>query len=84
MTIKVTVHDLAVEMWPNGVGNQHLRCNLWVISLKIYCQSNINEQNVGETVRFEFKIPYKSQVAAQQKTLGILSIELLSSQAHMK
>jgi len=34
-------------------------------------------------VGFEFKMPYKLQVAIQQKTLGILRIDLLSSQAHM-
>jgi len=31
----------------------------------------------------EFKMPYKLQVAIQRKTLGILRIDLLSSQAHM-
>ena len=63
MIVKVTVHDLTVEMQPNGVGGRHLRQNLLVRSLEIYCQSIINEPNVGGTVGFEFKIPYKLQVA---------------------
>ena len=34
-------------------------------------------------VGFEFNIPCKLQVVVQQKTLGILSIELLHSPVHM-
>ena len=68
---------------PNGVSDQHLRWNLWFRSLRIYCQSSINESIFGGMVRFEFKIPYKLQVAAQQKTLGILRIDLLHFQVHM-
>ena len=63
--IKVIVHDLMVEMRPNGVGIQHLRWNLWIKSLKICCQSSINSTNVGGMVRFEFKRPYKLQVVVQ-------------------
>jgi len=51
--------------------------------LEICGQSSINEPNLGGTGGFEFKMPYKLEVAIQQKTLGILRIELLSSQAHM-
>lgn len=65
VAIKVIVHDLKVEMQPNGVGGQNLRQNLRIKSLKIYCQSGINEVNVGGMVRFEFKIPYKLQVVSQ-------------------
>ena len=73
-----------VEMWPNGASSQHLRWNLWVRSFEIYHQSGINEANGGEgMVGIEIKIPYKLQVDVQWKTLGILRIELLRSQAPM-
>lgn len=65
------VHEKKVELRPNGVGGQNLRQNLWLISLKIYRQSNINEPILGGMVGFEFKFPYKLQVVAQQNTLGI-------------
>ena len=83
VTVKVTVHDLTIEMQPNGAGDRHLRWNLWVRSFKICRQFDINEPNLGGIVEFEFKIPYKLQVVVQRKTLGISRIELLSSQAHM-
>ena len=83
VTIKVTVHDLTEEIRPNGAVDRHLRWNLWLRSLKICRQTDINEPNLGGTIRFEFKIPYKLQVVVQRKTLGILRIELLSSQAPM-
>jgi len=51
--------------------------------LKTSCQSSINEPNFGGTIGFEFKMAYKLHVASQQKTLGILSIELVSSQTCM-
>ena len=51
--------------------------------MKIYRQFSINKLNLGGLVGFEFKMPYKLQVVVQQKTLGILRIELLSSQAPM-
>ena len=51
--------------------------------MEICRQSGINEPNVGGTVEFQFKIPYKLQVVAERNTLGILRIELLGSQAHM-
>jgi len=38
---------------------------------------------MGGMVGFELKNAYKLQVATQKKTLGILRIEVLSSQAHM-
>ena len=34
-------------------------------------------------IGFEFKIPYKLQVSAQQKTIGIVRIDLLSSHTPM-
>ncbi len=70
-------------MWPNGVGSRHLRWNLWIKSLKICRQSGINEPNLGVMVGFEFKMPYKLQVAIQRKTLGILKIQLLRYQVCM-
>ena len=79
VTIKVTVHEKTVEVRPNGVGDQHLRWNLWVRSFKICRQSEINEPISGGMVGFELKFPYKLQVVVQQETLGILSIQLLSS-----
>ena len=50
VTIKVTIHDLTVEMRLNGAGDRHLRWNLWIRSLKICCQSRINEPCMGGTV----------------------------------
>jgi len=35
---------------------------------------SINGPNMGESVGFEFKMPYKLQVAIQWNTLGILKI----------
>jgi len=66
--------------WSRG---WHLSQTLWTKSLKIYRQSSINEPILGETIGFEFEGAYKLQVVSQRKTLGILRIELLSSQAHM-
>ena len=71
------------EVRPNGVGDQPLRQNLWLRSLKICHQYSINELILGGIVRFVFKIPYKLQVLVQQETLDILKIELLRSQVHM-
>ena len=81
MTVKVIVHDLMVEVRPNGAGNGHLRQNVWLRSLKICRQSGINEPILEGTVGF--KIPYKLQVVVQQETLGNLRVELLSFQVHM-
>jgi len=53
VTVKVIVHDLMIEMSPNGVGKRNLRQTLWVRSLEICLQSNINEPNVGGMVGFE-------------------------------
>jgi len=64
-------------------GGWHLSQNLWTKYLKICHQSCINELILGGTVRFEFKNSYKLKIVAQQKTLGILRIEVLRSQAHM-
>jgi len=52
MIVKVIVHDLMVEMQPNGAGDQHLRRNLWVRSLQICRQSGINVLNLGGMVGF--------------------------------
>ena len=83
MIVKVTIHEKMTKVRPNGVGDRHLRRNLWLRSLKIYFQSGINELILGGMVGFEFKLPYKLQVATQQKTLVILRIELLRSHVHM-
>ena len=79
VTVGVIVHDLTSRRWLRGVGLRHLRKQ----SLKIFHQNNINCQKLGGMVGFEFKSAYKLQVATQRKTLGILRIELLISQARM-
>ena len=62
VTIKIIVHETAIEVRQNGAGDWYLRQNLWLRSLKIFHQSSINEPNLGGTVGFEFKMPYKLQV----------------------
>ena len=83
VTIKVTVHNWMVGLWPNGVSGRHLRRNLWIRFLKIYRQSSINGPNVGGTVEFKFKRRYKLQRDVQQITLGNLRTELLRAQTFM-
>jgi len=51
--------------------------------LKICHQSSINEPIARGTVVFEFKNAYKLQRVSHRKTLGILIIQVLSSQVHM-
>jgi len=51
--------------------------------LKICRQSSIYKRILGGKVGFKFEFSYKLQMATQQKTLGILRIEVLSSQARM-
>ena len=77
VTIKVTIHDLMVSLRTNGAGDRHLSQTSWLRFLKIYRQYSINGPNVGETVGFDFKKPYKLQVVVQRKTLAILKIQLL-------
>lgn len=72
-----------VDLRPNGAIDKHLRKTLWVKFLKICLQSSIDGLNVGGTVGFEFKKPYKSQMVVQRKTLGILKIQLLRYQLYM-
>ena len=55
MTIIVTIHDVMLGLSPNGVGNRHLRNNLWARFGKIYCQGSINGLDLGGTIKFEFK-----------------------------
>jgi len=83
VTVKVTVHEKMTEVRPNGASDLHLRQNLWLRSLKICQQSSINEPISGGMIGFGFKLPYKLQVVVQQETLGIFSIQLLSSQMPM-
>jgi len=83
VTVRVTIHDLMVDLRPNGVGGRNLRQILWGRFLKIYCQSRINGLNVGGRVKFKFNRQYKLQVAIQQTTLGKLKIELLCAPVFM-
>lgn len=43
VTIEVNIHDGMLELRPNGVGDRHLRRNLWERFGKIYHQGSINE-----------------------------------------
>ena len=83
MTIGVTIHDVMLDLRPNGAGGRHLRCTLWEIYGKIFHQGSINELDLGGTIEFEFKRHYKFQWVTQQTTLGHLRIELLWTQRSM-
>ena len=63
MTVIVTIHNVMLGLRSNGAGDRHLRRILWVRFLEIYRQSSINGLNMGGMVEFEFKRPYKLQVA---------------------
>lgn len=77
VTVEVTIHNGMLDLRPNGAGGRHLRHDLWEIFGKIYHQGSINDPDLGGTVEFKFKRPYKLQRAAQQTTLGQLRIEQL-------
>lgn len=49
MSDEVTIHDVMLNVRPNGVGNMHLRCDLWVRFGKICRQESINGPKLGET-----------------------------------
>lgn len=51
--------------------------------MKIYHQSNIYEQILGGTIKFEFELAYKLKMAAQRETLCILRVYVLHCQVCM-
>ena len=53
--VGVTIYDGMLNLRSNGVGDEHLRCDLWAIFWKICCQERINEPDLGGTVEFKFK-----------------------------
>jgi len=61
VAIEVTIHDLMAKKKLRGVGRRYL----WPKYLKIYCQRGIYYQNLGVTVKFEFKTSYKLRVLVQ-------------------
>jgi len=65
MTIRVTTHDLMATKQLRGAGWQQLRQKY----LSICYQDNIYYQNLGGTVGFEFKTPYKLRVIPTENTL---------------
>ena len=77
VTIEVTIHDVILQLRPNGVGDRHLRRDLWARFGKIYCQASISEPDLGGIVEFKFTRQYKLQGATQQEKLGHLRIEQL-------
>jgi len=77
VTVGVTIHDVMLELRPNGVGGRHLRHTLRARFGKICRQGSINEPVLGVTIEFKFKRCYKLQRDSQQTTLGHLRIELL-------
>ena len=72
VTVVVTIHDVMLELRPNGVGDRHLRRDLWAIFGEIYCQGSINGLDFRGMVEFKFKRNYKLQRVSQQTTLGHL------------
>jgi len=70
MNVGVTIHDGTARKWLRGFGRWKLRQK----SLNICHQSSIYYQNLGGTVRFEFKSPYKLSMLVQQRTLCIIII----------
>jgi len=74
VTVKVSVHDLMVRIWPNGAGGQHLRKKLWLGSLEIFCQSDINELMLGGMVRFEIESAYNYRWLPSEKHLEFLEL----------
>ena len=78
MIVEVTTQDGMLDLKKNGVGNGHLRRDLWVRFGKICCQGSINDLDLGGTVKFKFKMRYKLQRASQQTTLGHFKIYLLT------
>ena len=83
VTIGITVHDKMSNLRQKGVGDQQLRHEVRTRFGTICRQSSINGSNVGGTVKFEFKKPYKSKVDIQRTTLSVLRIQLLLYQVGM-
>ena len=63
VTVGVTIHNGTLDFSPNGVGDEHLRYDLWARFWKIYHQESINGLKLGGTVEFEFERHYKRQRA---------------------
>ena len=78
VTIGVTIHNGMSNLSPNGVGNEHLRRDLWEIFWKVFFQESIDGPKLGGMIEFEFKRCYKTQRDSQQTTLGHLRLEHLN------
>jgi len=65
VAIGISIHDLMDKHQSGGVGRHYL----WRISLEICHQICIYYQNLGGTVRFEFKTSYKLHMLVHQRTL---------------
>ena len=61
VAVEVTIHDLMAKYQLRGVGRSYL----FQKYLEICRQSRIYYQNLGGTVGFEFKTPYKLCVLVQ-------------------
>lgn len=81
VTILVTVHDVMLDLRPNGVGDRNLRRTLWVRIGKIFRQVSINESDLGGMVEFKFKRRHQLQRATQQTKLDHLRIKLSCAQS---
>jgi len=79
VTVGVTIHDVMLDLRPNGAGGRNLRHDLWVRFGKICHQGSINALDLGGMVEFKFKRHYKLQRATQKTKLGHLQIELLDT-----
>lgn len=77
VTVGVTVHDEMSNLRLNGVGDVHLRHELWEIFGTIYRQERIDGPKLGGMVEFVFKSRYKAPWPSHETTLAHLRFEQL-------